>query len=51
MVYACTISLILPSFQKPEMVEAEPIESEFSSIPKILLKAEIPNRKQRDSKF
>jgi len=47
MVNACTISLILPFFQKPEMVEAETIEFELSSIPKILLKAEIPNKKQR----
>ena len=51
MVCTWTISLILPSFQKPEMVEAEPTEFEISSIPKILLKAEIPNKKQRDSNF
>lgn len=47
MVCACAISLILPSFQKSEIVEAEPIEFELSSIPKILLKAEIPNKKER----
>lgn len=46
MVCACAISLILPSFQKSEIVEAEPIEFELSSIPKILLKAEIPNKKR-----
>lgn len=44
MIYSCTISLILSSFQKPVVVEAEPIKFEISSALKILLKVEIPNK-------
>lgn len=46
MTHAHTISLIRSSFQKPVVVETEPIKFEISSIPKILLKVEISNKNQ-----
>lgn len=46
MIHAHTISLILSSFQKPVVVETEPIKFEIFSIPKILLKVEISNKNQ-----
>lgn len=51
MAHAFIISLILPYFQKPVVVQAEPVEFEISSTPKILLKGTIPNKTQRNSRF